>query len=114
MNKSKELKEIIQSNPERELIFMYPDETSDYSYTLGKPSKIIVDEYTSTDERVWIRYQDEDEMFHHFAENIADDFYMEGFPLSEEKVVEIENKAQEQISKIDWKRAIIVYIQPGT
>jgi hypothetical protein len=111
MTKAQELTEIMKVHPDRELIFMYSDECSDHSYTLGYPSKILVDEYVTTDDRVWLR-SEEDELLEEIAENIADNFPSEDFPLSDKQEGEIDREAKEQIREMKWKKAIIVYINP--
>ena len=44
-NKTQELIETLKNNPDRELIFLYPEDGSDNYYTLGYSSKIVIDEY---------------------------------------------------------------------
>lgn len=109
MNKTQELIEKMKENPDRELIFMYPDEGSDYSYTLGYPSKVLVDEYVTIDERVWIK-SDED-LAEELAEKIEDElFSYKDFPLNEEQEAVIDKKLEERMKEIKWKKAIVVYI----
>ncbi|CAI8877264.1 Phage protein [Brevibacillus sp. IT-7CA2] len=110
MTKTNELIELLKEHPDRELIFMYPDECSDHMYTLGSPSTILIDEYVSIDERVWLKYADEGELFDDVADNVADDLYTQ-FPLSEEQEAEVNKQAAERIKQMDWKKAIVVYIQ---
>lgn len=88
MKKTKELKQIMSENPDRELIFMYPNEGSDHTYTMGHPSRILIDEYWVDEERVWLRGNDEDNLHDHIADRLADEMYTK-FPLSDkqEKIV---------------------------
>lgn len=111
MSKTNELVDLLKEHPDRELIFMYPDECSDHMYTLGAPSTILIDEYVSIDERVWLKSADETELLDDVADNIADELYTQ-FPLSEEQEAEVNKRAVEQIEKMNWKNAIVVYIKP--
>ena len=109
MNKTKELIEAIGKYPERELIFMYPNEGSDHSYTMGYPTKIIVDEYAIDDERVWFRNEDEGEMNDYYGDNIADDLFKK-FPLTEDQDKVVDGNLEVFIDDMDWKECIAVYI----
>ncbi|MCQ6282826.1 hypothetical protein [Bacillus sp. EB600] len=110
MDKTKELIEKLKENPDRELIFMYPDEGSDYSYTMGYPSQIIVDEYWVDDECVYLREKDGDELF----DKLADDMFDELFPnqkyATDEQNKIIDEKTEQKIKELEWKKAIVVYI----
>lgn len=109
-NKTKELIEILIENPDRELIFMYPDEYSDYAYTLGYPDRILLDEYVTIDERVWLRCN-ENVLFDKVAKNIADSNFTD-FPLTDEQEKWINEQTIKYIENLDWKKAIVVYIEP--
>jgi len=112
MDNTKKLTKLIVENPNVEVVFMYPEEHSDYYYTFGKMYKVEVDEYVIMDEKVWWK-SDETSIFEEMADAIADDFYSyTDFPLSEEQEREVDKKAEEIISKMDWKKVIVVYIQP--
>lgn len=112
MNNTQKLNQFMQDNPDREVIFMYPEEGSDHYYTLGKPSKVELDEFVVTDEKVWFK-SDEDSLREDVADIVADDlFSYKDFPLSEEQEKQVDIKADEIIGKMEWKEAIVVYIQP--
>lgn len=110
MNKTQELIEIMKANPDRELIFMYPEEGSDHAYTMGHAGSILIDEYWVDDDRMWLKHEDYDELF----DDYADDFFHEMHPSSkivsdeEEKV--INQKTKEFIEIQEWKKCICVYI----
>ena|SRR5699024_729049 len=110
MNKTKELIEKIKSHPEHELIFMYPQECSDYPYTMGHPVKIIVDEYWQDDERIWLKDEDGDDIFDHYVDNIYDDVYPNVVDTTDEQERNIDTKTKEFIDSQDWKPCICVYI----
>lgn len=113
MSMTKELIELLKEYPNHELIFMYPDEGSDHSYTIGKPSLILVDEYWIDDDRAWLRDRDEDAMFDHYADNIFDELFPTGHIANEELIKIIDEKTEEFIEKQNWKKCICVYIQPS-
>ncbi|MDF2854212.1 MAG: hypothetical protein K0Q87_63 [Neobacillus sp.] len=111
MDKTLEVIEKLKDYPDRELIFMYPEEGSDHYYTLGQPSKVLVDEYVTIDGTVYLK-GDED-VAETLADGIADElFSYENFPLSEEQNKEVDEKLEKVIAELDWKKAIVVYIQP--
>lgn len=109
-NKTKELIETLKQYPDHELIFMYPDESSDHSYTLGHPSKILVDEYWTDDERVWLKHEDEDELFEDYADKIYDDLYPNEKSLTADQEKIVNDKTTEFIDSQNWKKCICVYI----
>ena len=112
MDNTKKLTKLIAENPNVEVVFMYPEEHSDHSYTFGKMYKVELDEYVLMDEKVWWK-SNETSLFEEIADAIADDFYSyTDFPLSEEQGKEVNKKAEEIISKTDWEKSIVVYIQP--
>jgi hypothetical protein len=111
-SKTKELLQLLQDHPDRELIFMYPGECSDSYYTLGCPKRIILDQYVVIDERVWLRFEDQDELFKHVAEEIAGRHFSE-FPLSDEQNEWVNQQAKKRIDQFEWKKAIVVFIEPS-
>jgi hypothetical protein len=111
-NKTKELLQLLQDHPDREIIFMYPEEGSDHYYTLGCPSRIILDQYTTIGDRVWFRLDNENELFDHIAEEIADSHFSE-FPLSNEQNEWVNQQTRKRIEQLAWKKAIVVFIEPS-
>lgn len=111
MSKNQELLKVIEENPGSELVFMYPSEGSEYSYTMGKASKIIIDDYVidDGDGRVWYRTQDEDELKEKLWNEIAG---MMGFEvkLTDDQEKIINEKVDEEVTKMNWKPAVVVYI----
>lgn len=112
MSKTNELIKAINSYPNRELIFMYPNEGAyDYAYTQGHLSKVIVDEYWADGGgRVWFRHEEEDEMFDHFADLMFDDLYPKEQCANDEQMKIIDKKTEEFINKQDWKECICAFI----
>lgn len=108
-DKTQELINTLKENPDRELIFMYPDECSEHGYTMGYPSQILVDEYWIDDERAWLKYEDEDEIKERYGELIAVDMYTD-FPLSDDEENIVDGKLDVFINNIEWKKCICVYI----
>lgn len=110
--KTQELIEILKKNPDRELIFLYPEDGSDNYYTLGYPSKIVIDEYYVDDdaERVWLRENNAGEMFDHYADMIFDELYPNETSLNEEQEEIVNKKTEEFINGLNWKKCICVFI----
>jgi hypothetical protein len=107
--KTKELRRIMMECPDRELIFMYPDEGSDWGYTMGEISRIFIDEYTVYDDRVCIR-ADDDYLEETFYEQIAEDLFPWGHKMTEIDEAKVEWLLKERMEEIEWKKAIIVYL----
>lgn len=110
MSKTKKLIEIINKYPDHELIFMYPDEGSDHSYTMGYPSRILVDEYWTDDDRVWLRYENEDELFDYYVDNIFGELYPNEKFANDEQEKVLNEKTMEFINNQNWRKCICVYI----
>lgn len=112
MNKTEELIKTLKENLDRELIFLYPDEGTEYAYTLGYPSKILIDEYWVDDDigRVWLRHDNEEEMFDHYSDNIFDELYPNESYTDEKQEKVIDKKTKEFIDSLEWKKCICVYI----
>lgn len=108
--KTQELIEILKNNPDRELIFLYPDECSDYSYTLGYPVKVIIDEYFVDDERVWLKHYNADEMFDHYSYYFFNELYPNEPYANEEQEEIVNKKTEEFINVLNWKKCICVFI----
>jgi len=112
MKMTKELTQALNDNPKRELIFLYPEDGSDHYYTVGSIAKIVVDDFTTMDDTIWLRDIDEDELKDRIVDSISDR-YWESFPLSDELLLKIEEEANKLFNEIEWKNGIIVYIQPS-
>lgn len=115
MNKTEELKQKLKEYPDHELIFVYPGEGSEYDNAIGYPSYILVDEYWIDDERLYLRYEDEDELREEICERIFDQRYEDrqpGFSLNDKGEKELEKEAKEWINNRNWKKCISVQIQP--
>lgn len=109
---TEELIRLINKYPEHELIFMYPEDGSDNYYTMGTPSRILVDKYWVDDERVWLRFEDECGVKEHYGDNIFDDLFPDVQTTNEEQQKAVDIKLDEFIESQNWKKCICVYIQP--
>ncbi|AYC51968.1 hypothetical protein EI976_05225 [Bacillus licheniformis] len=110
LDKTAELLNILSMYPEREPIFMYPNEGSDHPYTLGYPSRILIDSYITLNDRVWLFNEEKDELFEEIADSVAEDLYTE-FPLTNDQSAFVEKQAKKKIESLAWKKAIVVYIK---
>lgn len=111
MSKTKELTQLLVENPDRELIFFYPEESSDHPYTLGHPSTIVLSDYVTIEERVWIRSREEEELKEEIGEKVWFEKFSDRNGTVSEKE-EVEEEIQKRTNELDWKKAIVVYIQP--
>lgn len=110
MKRSEQLAKLISMYPDHELIFMYPDEPSEYGYTMGHITKIIVDKYWVDDERVWLYYEDYDLILDQYRDWMFSHIYPNVNNLSDEQIEVIEKKTEEFVENQEWKSCICVYI----
>lgn len=113
-DKTKELIEIIDKHPDHELIFMYPEDNSGWRYTLGHPTRIVVDEYWDDpkNERVWLREDDKIELFEDYVDRFYDSLFVNEEELSHEQDIYLEHYTNNYIKERPWKKCICVYIEP--
>lgn len=107
-----DLGELLTRYADREVIYMVDNDTynEDYPSSMGYGNKILIDEYTIEDERVWLKGEEEDD----FLEKIEDDIWELEYnekELSDEEEVELKAKAKASFKSYAWKKAIIVYIK---
>ena len=99
------LLKLIEENPDLEIIPMVDSEIvcgDEYSNWLGSWGNARIDEYWNSDERIYFRFYDEEELIDNVIcdeidENIDDD--------------EAERLAEEIVNSYDWVKAIIVRIE---
>lgn len=111
MDKTQELIELLKENPDRELIFLYPEEHSEWYWTVGNPKRILFDEYIILNDRIWLK-SNEDEMYDEIFDNIALEIF-DKLPLTDEQLEQVDLATKEFIKTRNWKKAIIVYIAPN-
>lgn len=100
--KIKELIQLIQENPELEIVPMVAYEvcgSDDFAYWMGAWGKTEIDEYWCSDERIYFRSEDED--------SLVDDVW--------DREDEYPNISREDAEKIvsgyDWTKCICVRIE---
>lgn len=109
MNKNiKELVELIEKHPDRKVIAMVKFEvvgSDDFSRWLGHIGKIGLEEIYYSDERVYYKSNDWDELL----EEIQDNIYIDKreYGITDE---ELERLAEEEINKLEWQKVIIINI----
>lgn len=104
------LKEAIKKYPERELIYMYPENNSDYYYEMGRTAEVLIDRYWEDNGRVWLEEDQRDELEEHYECIFYQDMFESGEELSEEKEDDLMKKVREHIKNQEWKECICVYI----
>ena len=104
-----ELLKLIEENPTLEIIPMVNTEcvcSDDYSYWSSKWGRAEVDEYYVSDERIYFKSNDSEELIEEYMDNLAEE-------LGEESESEnIEQYAINKVNKLKWVKAIVVYIEP--
>ena len=113
MNKQQKIAWAIENHPDHELIFMFSNEgTEDHAYTLGGASQILIDEYACIDERVYLMNQDFDELKEEIEENQWLSHFEGNDTLSKEQELSLAELVKEELNTIQWKKAIVVYVDP--
>jgi len=111
-DKKDELAALIKQNPNHELIFMYPDEVSDHTYTMAHIKKIVVTKYwDDLNGNIWLE-EDFELAVEHYRESIFDDLSPYEHNISDEQLVTADRKTEKFINNQDWKECICVYIHP--
>lgn len=104
----KNLVELIEKHPERKVIAMVEFEvvgSDDFSRWLGYIGKVKLEEIYQSDERVYYKSIDWDELLEEVQDNIYIDKREDG--ITDE---ELERLAEEEIEKLKWEEVIIVNI----
>jgi hypothetical protein len=113
MNRTEELKEALLYHPDHELIFMYPEESSDHPYTLGTPVGVKIDKYWTDDDKVWLYKKDFDDMMDHYTDVFSDKYYASNrMTLTDEQYERLEEEAEDFVENQSWRKCICVIIQP--
>lgn len=102
----KQLLELIRENPELEILPMVSSEcvpSDDFCYWMGEWGSAEIDEYYCSDERVYFKSQDCEEMIDDWIDNNYDKYPRS----SDELLVE---RAAAAIEICDWVKAIVVKI----
>lgn len=104
-NNINQLLKLIKENPELEIVPMVDSEIGgdDYSYYMGEWGTPEIDEYHCSDERIYFKEQDFEELVDEFIDNN----YKEYNDLTDE---ELEKLAEEKINNLEWVKAIVVHI----
>ncbi|MEK3956080.1 MULTISPECIES: hypothetical protein [unclassified Psychrobacillus] len=112
MDNQKELFRLMQENPQMEVIPMVYEDVigEDYSSYQGKLGKVSLEQYYSTDERIYIRSKDEEELEEYMSELLEQD-YEEFGKAPGVKEVNFELMLSNRMEKIEWKEVILLYIE---
>ena len=114
LSNTEKLLKLMKENPDREIVFLYPEEGSDSYFTFGEPSTVKLDEYVETsDGRAWLSEDADEELLDNTVDSVDDELFHErNYPLTDEQYEKVEKEASNRIKKMDWKKVIVVYIQP--
>lgn len=105
--KHEELLKLIKENPELEIVPMVENEgcCDDYACTMGSWGKASIEEYWVSDERVYFKDNDAEDLVHELIENNYENDW-------EGKTDEEMDKLAEEIVKgYNWVKCIAVYIE---
>lgn len=104
-NNVNELLKLIKENPELEIVPMVDSEIGgdDYSYYMGEWGTAEIYEYHCSDERIYFKEHD----FEELVENFIDNNYEYYKNLGDD---ELRDVAEREVSNLEWIKAIVVYI----
>lgn len=100
------LAKLMSKNPTLEVKVMVDSEvvgSDGYSWWLGKFGEAELDEYYCSDERIYFRSWDEEELI----DDILDGYGSEYNELSDEELVK---KAEKEVNHLAWEKFILVKI----
>ena len=103
----KNLLQLIKKNPELEIKPMVnSDVVADdcCSYWSGSWGESKLDEYWTSDERIYFKENDFEDLVQEFIDNNYENYSS----LTDE---ELEKVAEEKVNQYEWKKAILVYIE---
>lgn len=103
----KNLMKLVQDNPELEIKPMVDSEIvsdSGCSYWLGGWGDAVIDEYWVSDEKIYFKRNDLEELIEDFIDINSGEYRN----LSDK---ELEKVATERVNNYAWKKAIVVYIE---
>lgn len=105
----------IQEHSHLPVKFMYPNEGSDFDYTLGDIQSSNIEKIWIDDERVWILSQDEEELISYLEDSVYYDMFdgMNPYHMSDEQLDEMNKKAQQLFDEIPWEEVILIYLKVG-
>jgi len=104
-----ELLKLIEENPLLEIMPMVNTECvggDDYSSWSAEWGRAEVDEYYVSDERIYFRSTDSEELVDEYMDNLAEEL---GEEADDENV---EQYAINKVNKLEWIKAIVVHIEP--
>lgn len=110
LSNTDKLRKLMEEYPDREVVFLYPEEGTESYYTVGDTLKIELDEYVDTGEQTWF-VSDYDDLFADMFSLVAYEWFSYDY-LDDQQINKVEKEAEERIEKMPWKKAIVVYIQP--
>ena len=103
----KNLLQLIKENPGIEIKPMIDSEViadDCFSYWCGSWGKAKLDEYWVSDERIYFKENDFEDLVQEFVDNNYEDYTS----LTDE---ELEKVAKEKVNNYEWKKAILIYIE---
>lgn len=109
---AKNLLKVMQEHPEREVVFLYPEEGSDDAYTRGYPSEILVTDYITYNDRILI--WEKGDGYETLKEDVTDVVWEEVYgnqEMTKEMEDEMYKEVDTRVAKMDWIPAIIVYLK---
>lgn len=105
-NNVNELLKLIKENPELEIVPMVDSECvqgDDFSYWMAGWGTANIDEYHCSDERIYFKEDDFEELVDDFIDN---NYELYG-NLGDDKLIEL---AEKEVSNLEWVKAIVVHV----
>lgn len=108
----KRLLKLVEENPERDIIPMVDGELcgGEYSYYLGEWRNPELDEVYTENERIYFRFEDEEELENIYFDRLWDEVYGSKLRLTDEEEKELEKLVKEKIEGLPWEKVIVVKI----
>lgn len=104
---------LIKENPELDIVPMVDNDVcqgDDFAYWMGEWGSAKVDEVYYSDERIYFRSSDEEELIDKQCDYIFDNEYPSSEFLNDEESKGVGEKAKEYVNDLPWEKVIVVNI----
>jgi hypothetical protein len=117
MSKQKEkinhLLSLIKDNPDLKIVPMVDNEVcggNDYSTWCGSWGNARVDETYSSDERIYFRSIDDEDLVDKYADKLFYELFPNRMSLTDVESEIVDKKANEIVNNLNWEKVIVVSI----
>lgn len=112
--RTERLLNLIKENPDLRIVPIVDNEVcagDDYSTWCGSWGDARVDETYSSDERIYFRSVDDEDLAEQYADNIFDELFPNRMSLTDEESDIVDKKAKEIVNNLNWEKVIVVSIE---